>query len=118
LEPGEYNLIVCGSGDYLKFLTQAVPYRFVATNFQNLIEAMKEILSMERDRLYCIFVLPAGGIVLEKAELDDLPDTKALVLGDSRRALDAQPYRHWIERSSKTGTIIEDSKSLKIKVEE
>lgn len=118
LEAGEYNLIVCGSREYLKFLNQAVPHRFMATNFKTLIEAMKEILSVERDRLYCILVLPAGGIVLERAELGDLPDTKALVLGDSKRALEAQPYRHWIERSSKTGTIIEDKKALKIKVEE
>ncbi len=118
LEPGEYNLIVCGSSEYLRFLTQAVPYRFAAKNFQTLIEAMKEILAVERDRLYCILVLPAGGIVLERAELSDLPATKALVLSDSKRALDAQPYRHWIEKSSKTGTIIEDKKSLKIKVEE
>jgi len=118
LEPGEYNLIVCGGSEYLRFLNQAVPHRFAATNFKTLIEAMKEILSVERDRLYCILVLPAGGIVLERAELDDLPDTKVLILGDSKRALDAQPYRHWIERSSKTGTIIEDKKALKIKVEE
>jgi hypothetical protein len=118
LEPGEYNLIVCGGSEYLKFLSQAVPYRFAAKNFETLIEAMKEILAVERDRLYCILVLPAGGIVLERAELSDLPDTKALVLGDSKRALAAQPYRHWIEKSSKTGTIIEDKKSLKIKVEE
>lgn len=118
LEPGEYNLIVCGGSEYLRFLNQTVPYRFAATNFKTLIEAMKEILSVERDRLYCILLLPAGGIVLEKAELSDLPATKALVLSDSRRALDAQPYRHWIEKSSKTGTIIADKKTLKVKVEE
>lgn len=118
LEPGEYNLIVCGGSEYLRFLNRTVPYRFAAKNFQTLIEAMKEILAVERDRLYCILVLPPGGIVLERAELSDLPATKALVLGDSKRALAAQPYRHWIEKSSKTGTIIEDKKSLKIKVEE
>ncbi len=118
LEPGEYNLIVCGGSEYLKFLNQAVPYRFAAKNFETLVEAMKEILAVERDRLYCILVLPAGGIVLERAELSDLPATRALVLSDSKRALDAQPYRHWIERSSKTGTIIEDKRSLKVKVEE
>lgn len=118
LGPGEYNLIVCGGSEYLRFLNQTVPYRFAAKNFQTLIEAMKEILSVERDRLYCILMLPAGGIVLERSELSDLPATKALVLSDAKRGLDAQPYRHWIEQSSKTGTIIADKKALKIRVEE
>lgn len=118
LKPGKYDLVICGAGEYLRFLKSAVPYRFVAKNFETLIEAMREILAMERDKLYCILVLPPGGIVLERAELSDLPATKSLILGDAKRTLATQPYQHWIEKSLKTGTIITDRKVLNITVEE
>ena len=118
LVPGRYDLIISGGHDYREFLRKAVPYRFVPQNMESLIEAVNNILSIKRDRLYCFLVLPSGGVAVEKAELPDLPATKALVLQDDKRALRVQPYLHWLEDNLKTGTIIIDKKVMHITVEE
>ncbi len=117
LAPGKYDLTVCGSMDYERFLVKSVPYKLMAQNVPALIEALNFSLSVDRDRLYFILSLPPGGITLETSELPDLPATRALVLQNTKRALQARPYQHWIEKSLKTGTVIIDKKDLKITVE-
>ena len=118
LKPGTYEVTICGTEQYVNLLEKLAPHRFLAQNFDTLIEAMREILSFERDDLYCVLILPASGIVLEKAELADLPATKAMVLTDSKRALVAQPLKSWQQQKLKTNTIVIDRKSLQINVVE
>jgi hypothetical protein len=117
LPPGIYDLTVCGSSDYERFLMKTVPYRFVAQSLPSLIEAIRDSLQVGRDRLYCLLLLPPGGVLVEKAELPDLPATKALVLQSAKRTLKTRPYPHWLENTVKTGTIVIDKKILRIKVE-
>jgi len=117
LAPGKYNLIVSGGYGYQKFLRKAVPYRFVPQSLETLVEAMNNLLAIERDQLYCLLVLPSGGVALEKAELPDLPATKALVLQDSKRTLKSQPYSHWLEKSFHAGRVVVDEKVMQITVE-
>jgi len=117
-EAGTYELIVCGGYGYLKFLKAMVPYRFIPENLETLVDAMNDILRVERDKLYCILVLPSGGVTLERAELPDLPATKALVLQDAKRALRTQPYRHWLEQSRRIGNIVIDTKLTRLTVEQ
>ena len=116
LKPGEYDILITGGYGYYEFLTKAAQYRFIAENVDTLIEALNEILSIRRDRLYCIFVLGKSGIALEKAELPDLPLTRALVLIDAKRSLQAQPYRHWLEQSMQTPGVIVGAQKIKITV--
>ena len=118
LAPGQYDLILCGSGDYYKFLRKAAPYKFTPQNFTTLVEAMNNILSIKRNRLYHLFALPPAGIAVEKALLPELPATKAMVLGDAKRTLEIQPYQNWIEKSLETDTVVIDEKVLKITVEQ
>lgn len=118
LEPGKYELIVCGSQEYERFLAKTVSYRFMATSMPALIEALNNALSIPRDRLYCILVLPPSGVALEKSELPDLPATKAMILQDAKRTLRIQPYQHWVEKSIQTGTVVADKKVLRITVEQ
>jgi hypothetical protein len=118
LPPGKYDLIVCGGYAYQQFLRKVAPYKFIPQNLPSLIDALKNILAVRRDRLYCILTLPAGGVTLEIAQLPDLPPTKALLLQDPKRALRAEPYQHWNEKSLPTGTVIIDQKALKITVEQ
>lgn len=118
LAAGEYELVVCGGRGYLQFLRKAAPYKFVAQNLATLIEAMNTILTVGRDKLYCLLVLPPSGVTVARAELPDLPATKALLMQDAKRALSAQPYRHWLEKSLSTGTVIMDKKVMRITVEE
>ncbi len=117
LAAGRYDLIVCGGNEYQEFLKQAAPYRFVPQNLGTLIEAVNGLLAVRRDRLYCVLVLPGGGVAVERAELPDLPATKALVLQDEKRALRIQPYPHWIEQSVEIGAVVVDKKVAHITVE-
>ena len=115
--PGKYDLILCGGYGYQEFLRRVAPYKFIPQNLVSLIEAMNNLLAIKRDKLYCLLVLPAGGVAVEAAELPDLPATKALVLGDAKRTLRTQPYPHWVESSLETGTVIIDKKIMRITVE-
>ena len=116
--PGKYGLMLCGAQEYERFLAKTVPYRFIATNYQTLVEALNLALNIPRTRLYCILVLPPEGITLDKAELPDLPGTKSVVLQSDKRALRVQPYPHWIEKTIETGTVISDREIVPIVVEE
>jgi len=116
LLPGKYDLIICGGYGYQEFLRKAAPYRFVPQNLATLVDAMNNLLAIERDKLYCVLVLPSGGVAVEKAELPDLPATKALVLQDAKRTLRTQLYPHWLEKSFYTGTVVIDKKVMHITV--
>jgi len=118
LPPGRYELTICGGYGYELFLRKNTPYKFVAQNLPGLVEALKYLLSIERDKLYCILALPPGGVAIEKAELPDLPDTKALILQSAKRTLSTQPYPHWLEKRIESGTVIIDRKTMHITVEQ
>jgi hypothetical protein len=118
LPPGTYELTVCGGYQYELFLRKNMPYRFVTQNFTGLVEALKYLLNIRRDNLYCLLALPPGGVAIEKSELPDLPPTKALVLQNEKRTLRTQPYQHWLEKSLESGTIIIDRKTMRITVEQ
>jgi len=116
-KPGRYELMVCGSYGYEQLLRKAVPYRFVAQDKSSLIEALNDVLGIERDKLYCLLLLPPAGVALQGAELPDLPATKALILQDATRALNAQPYPRWLEKSIDADTVIIDREAMSITVE-
>jgi len=117
LQPGRYELMVCGGYDYEKFLRKAAQYKYIAYSLKTLVEAMNSILEIERDRLYCILVLPPRGVAVERAELPDLPATKAMVMADAKRTLRVQPYNRWLEDSLKTDTVVFGRKVMRITVE-
>ena len=117
MPPGKYNLMFLGVYEYENFLRKAVPYRFMATNYQTLVDALNAALNVNRTKLYCVLVLPPDGITLEKAELPKLPRTKALVLQSEKRSVAAMPYPHWVEKTVETGTVIADKEMVAITVE-
>jgi hypothetical protein len=61
--------------------------------------------------------LPPGGIVIQRAELADLPQTKAMLLGDAKRTITSLALQHWLEKDIYTGDIVIGRKTLKITVE-
>lgn len=115
---GKYALMLSGSREYERFLAKAVPHRFLATNYHTLVEALNMAMSVSRTKLYCVLALPPDGITLEKAELPNLPGTKAVILQSNKRALRVQPYPHWIEKAIETGTVIVGKDVVAIEVEE
>jgi len=116
--PGRYELTVCGGEDYRDIVRRTSGHRFIAEDFGSLVSSMNELLNIGRDRLYCILMLQPRGISVERAELPDLPATKVLVLGDSKRALRIAPYRRWVEKSFDTGRQIVDRKVVQVTVEQ
>jgi hypothetical protein len=116
LKPDKYDLYVMGGAGYLEFLIKTARQRFIAVNADTLIEVLNNILRIRRDRLYCVLVLPQGGITIDRAELPDLPMTKAMVLNDDKRTLDTQPYQHWIEQSISTPQVISGAQKIEIEV--
>jgi hypothetical protein len=117
LAPGKYNLMFLGVYEYENFLRKSAPFRFLATNYKTLVEALNMALNVNRTKLYCLLTLPPSGITLEKAELPDLPGTKALVLQSDRRPVAAAPYLRWAEKTIETGTVIADKEVVPITVE-
>ena len=117
LAPGKYDLIVCGGYAYEQFLRKAAPYKFVPQSLTTLVEAMNDLLAIRRDKVYCLLVLPPGGVAVEKAELPDLPATKALVLQDAKRTLRTRPCFQWLEKILRTRTLFLDEKVMHITVE-
>jgi hypothetical protein len=117
LAPGKYNLMFLGAYEYENFVRKAAPYRFLAMNYQTLVDALNAALNVDRTRLYCLLVLPPDGITLDKAELPSLPRTKAIVLQSEKRAVAAMPYPRWIEKTVETGTVVADKEIVAITVE-
>ncbi len=117
LSPGTYDLLISGSQGYEQFIQKAAPYKFMAQNVPDLIQAIHNALDTQRDKLYFVLVLPPGGITLEKAELPDLPVSKTIILQDKKRGVSIRPYQHWEEKSIYTGDVISNQKVMKITVE-
>jgi hypothetical protein len=118
LAPGKYDLIVCGGHGYQEFLTKNAPYKFVPQSLETLVGSMNNLLTIGRNKLYCLLVLPAAGVAVERAELPDLPATKALLLQDVKRTLRSLPHPHWLEESLAIDAVIIDEKVMQITVEE
>ena len=117
LAPGKYELTVCGQRDYEQFLVKSVPHKFIAQSLPGLIDALNYSLRIDRNKLYFILALPPGGVVLENAELPDLPATRVLVLQDAKRVLRMLPHSHWLEQSQDIERIVIDKNVLRITVE-
>ena len=117
IAPGKYAVALFGPYEYENYVRKALPYRFIATNYQTIVEALNSALNYDRTKLYCLLVLPPAGIALERAELPDLPQTKALILQNDKRAIRVQPYPHWVEKTIETGTVIADKEIVPIIVE-
>jgi len=117
LKAGKYELTLSGSRDYEQFLLKTVPHKFIGQDLPDLVDALRDTLQVRRDRLYCYLVLPSSGIIIEKAELPDLPATKMLVLQSLTRPVRAQLYPHWIEKTLETGTVVINKRTILITVE-
>jgi len=117
LTPGQYDILVAGAYDYEKFLRKVSPHKFTTHNLPTLVKALRDLLAIRRDRLYLAMKLPPAGIVIRRAELADLPQTKAMLLGDAKRTTTSLPMQHWLQKDTYTGDIIIGQKTLKITVE-
>ena len=78
---------------------------------------LNNLLAIERNELYCLLLLPDDGVSVARAQLPDLPATKAIVMSDAKRTLKTQPYQHWLEQSLSIDTVVFNKKVMQITVE-
>ncbi len=116
LKPGNYKLSIMGGKDYESFLRRNATYRFMPINMDSLIDSMNNLLNVKMDRLYVIFAVPSKGLVIERSELPDLPSTRAMVLLDNKRTVEASPYKNWIQKEIDTQMITVNENTVSIKV--
>ncbi|MCF7974844.1 MAG: hypothetical protein K9N55_13580 [Phycisphaerae bacterium] len=115
-QPGSYNLVVCGGDSYVQYLRRVSPYKLVAMDADTLVKALDLLLTIRRDRLYCILELPPSGLAVEDMELPDLPASKALILRSPKRTIQILPYVPRQETVINTDTIILNQYTAKITV--
>ena len=116
--PGQYKLLLGGTEDYMNLITKAAPYKYTPENLPSLISIINDIANTKRNNLHLVLTLPAGGIAIETAQMPELPLSKTLLLNDEKRSMTTKPAAQWLEETIPVDTIVLDSKSIDITVQE
>ena len=99
LPDGKYKLTVCDSYQAALAREKELPQRFRARTVRQLFDAFKDVVKGRADRLYVRLPLPAGGLAVDKDELEHLPASMAELL---KRAA---PMDTLVYRRSKVVTV-------------
>jgi hypothetical protein len=118
IQPGRYKLMLSGIDDYINFVTKTAPYKYTPENLPGLISIINDIANIKRNELHIVLVLPADGVAIETASLPELPLSKTMLLDDKKRSITTQPAAQWLEKTIPVDTIVIDSRTLDIEVEE
>ena len=111
-------MIVCGTPEYMQHVRKAAPYKMMALDAGSLVEALDYVLTLRRDRLYCVLMLTPRGVTIERTELPDLPASKAMILQSTKRAVQIYPYQPWIESIQPADAIVLGQYATGIVIEE
>ena len=117
IRPGNYKLIAGGVNDYTDFVINSAPYKYTPQNLPSLISIVNDVGNIQRNNLYMVLTLPAGGIALENAELPELPLSKAMLLNSDKRSMPSMPTVKWLEEKIPVDSFVIDSRTIDITVE-
>jgi hypothetical protein len=117
IQPGQYQIQISGDEDYYKFLAKAAPQKISSHDLPSMVQAIRRILKIKRNKLYVTMALKPSGITLDYAELADLPMSKSMMLVDPKRSIKARPYQDWLEKELESDLIIQGSQTVTIEVE-
>jgi hypothetical protein len=117
LNPGAYELLICGADEYEKYLRKVGMYRFTAYDLDTLVRAIRTLTGIRRDRLYAVLSLPPTGLAIEQTELPRVPGSKALLLQDPRRTVELQPMMGRVEKQVPSAFVVRGAKTLRVVVE-
>ena len=117
LKAGKYKIIFAGDMGYNSFIRKAEPHKFIARDVDSLVAAIKNIVSLRRDRMYMLLKLPSAGVTIEGKELPNLPASKSMLLRTSSRTITTAPLGDWVESSKVIPSIVVGSKTMEITVE-
>ncbi len=113
---GQRLLTVCGPYEYMQFVRQTAPQRFTALDGDSLIRVLNDVLNISRSQLYCVFLQPSSGLVVESRELPGLPASRAVVLQNSLKSVTVSPYHPWLEQTRRIDQIVAGRQSVRIEV--
>lgn len=99
LPPGTYPLQLLSRDEYISFLQKAAMHRFTPDNVDSMLQTLRQLMSIPRNRLYAVLSLPAGGIIFHGKELPDLPNSHMLLLQDTRRMMPKTLFKRWTQSS-------------------
>ncbi|MEN8126351.1 MAG: SpoIVB peptidase S55 domain-containing protein [Planctomycetota bacterium] len=118
LPKGKYPLQILGPDQYQQFVSKMAPHRFRAVDMPTLHAALQESLQFRRDRLHIVMPIPSTGLVIRQHELADLPPTKMLLMQDSKRLTQIEPYKNWVENSIEFDRVADGTAKIELTVDE
>ena len=117
LSPGEYNIMISGTNDYMSFVDNEASYKFVYDNYKSFFKALEEIVSYKNNRLWITLVKSQNGLMIQNEALMDLPGSKAISLQNSKRTIPVKPLLNWESKEIPLDKVVDGSVVLTITIE-
>jgi len=116
IEDGTYELTVCDAPTSMSYEQREMPHLFAPRTAEQLLKAMQHVVSPRSDQLYLRLPLPSGGgLAIERAEMPDLPASKAQILSQAK-ILNTRIFRRSLVQTLKTHYLITGSARATFKV--
>lgn len=109
IEDGTYELTLCDAMSSMRAEQAEMPHLFAPRTTEQLLKALQYVVSTRSDQLYLRMPLPSGGgLTIERAEMPDLPASKAQILAQAK-ILETRAFRRSLVQSLKTRYLISGS---------
>jgi hypothetical protein len=114
---GTYELTVCDAAASMMAEQREMPQRFAPRTCEQLLKAIQHVVSGRSDQLYLRLPLPGrGGLAIERAEMPDLPASRAQIL--SQAAIpETRGFQRSLVQTLKTHYLIDGSASATFTVQ-
>lgn len=117
IEDGTYELTVCDAPTSMIAEQREMPHMFAPRTTEQLLKALQHVVSSRSDQLYLRMPLPSGGgLAIERAEMPDLPASKAQILSQAD-ILETRSFRRSLVQTLKTRYLITGSASATFTVQ-
>ncbi len=114
--PGNYQIIISGSGAYRNFIAGMKPYQTMVDDFESMVEVIRKELASETTGLYIFMRTTDNGISIGNSPLEGLPASKMQILSSPKRNHKIMPISGWIEQRLETADIISGQHQINITV--
>ena len=114
---GTYELTACDAAECMRAEQREMPQRFAPRTAEQLLKAIQHVVSGRSDQLYLRLPLPGrGGLAIERAEMPDLPASRAQIL--SQAAIPGtRSFQRSLVQTLKTRYLIDGSASATFMVQ-
>ena len=117
IKPGKKKIMLCGGERYMRFVNQMKPERTMYDDFDSMIKALKNELNLtKRVGIYAVLQTERTGFTVGKYAIDNLPDSKAVVLASPKRNYLVKPVYSWLEQKIEIPYIVKNTVEIQIEV--